>query len=95
MIEWALIAFAIAAPVSAAVTKIHAARLEHKRREAEKPLECPHMWNPWDKDATTKVWGENTEYPTTHHIRHKRTCELCGDIDYKTWDTSKSVWLTK
>ena len=94
MIEWALIAFAIAAPTSAAATKIHAAHLEHKRREAERSSECPHTWSTWEEDETTKVWAAPPgQYPKTSHIRHKRTCEMCGDIDYKTWDTYSAMWL--
>lgn len=94
MIEWALIAFAIAAPTSAAATKMHAAHLEYKRREAERSSECPHAWSLWKEDEITKVWanppGKN---PVTRHIRHKRTCDMCGEIDYKTWNTSSAAWL--
>ena len=94
MIEWALIAFVIAAPTSAAATKIHAAHLKHKRWETEKSLECPHVWSQWEEGKTTNVWASPPgSYPTTQHIRHKRTCEMCGDIDYKVWDTLSAEWL--
>lgn len=96
MIEWAILAFAITSPIATAAVKMHAARLKHKKWEAEQATVCPHVWTAWTKGRTTNIYlpgaDHNTDRPWTRRTPYTRTCDMCGDIEIKTWDTKLNNW---